>query len=154
LRLDECGVRIVNRPQVIEVSPRKGLLVGAGDGAVLLRDAQLDGDDEDRADRVASRIGLRPAERWERRRDATRARHGWRWLPRLVSVGGVSRARRRGDRARLRLAGEGPDTFSMPRRVPDLRRMHEILGVRATVSLVDGIRRTIDWFRAEGGASA
>jgi len=39
----------------------------------------------------------------------------------------------------------------VPRRVPSLQRMHEILGVRAEISLEEGLRRTIDWFRAGNG---
>jgi len=39
----------------------------------------------------------------------------------------------------------------VPRRVPSLHRMHEILGVRAETPLEDGLRRTIDWFRAGNG---
>ena len=39
----------------------------------------------------------------------------------------------------------------VPRRVPCLRRMHEILGVSAETSLEKGLRQTIDWFRAENG---
>jgi UDP-glucose 4-epimerase len=43
----------------------------------------------------------------------------------------------------------GDSYEDVPRRVPDLRRMHEVLGVRAETSLEDGLRRTIDWFRAQ-----
>ena len=39
----------------------------------------------------------------------------------------------------------------VPRRVPSLHRMYEILGVRAETPLEDGLRRTIDWFRAGNG---
>jgi UDP-glucose 4-epimerase len=38
----------------------------------------------------------------------------------------------------------------VPRRVPSLVRMHEILGVRAEVGLEKGIRHTVDWFRTNG----
>jgi UDP-glucose 4-epimerase len=37
----------------------------------------------------------------------------------------------------------------IPRRVPSTRRMREILGVTAEVSLEEGLRRTIEWFRQE-----
>ena len=37
----------------------------------------------------------------------------------------------------------------IPRRVPSLRRMHELLGVRAEVSLEDGLARTIEWFKRQ-----
>jgi len=37
------------------------------------------------------------------------------------------------------------------RRVPDLRRMHEVLGVRAETSLEQGLRQTIAWFQAGNG---
>ena len=39
----------------------------------------------------------------------------------------------------------------VPRRVPALLLMHEILGVRAETSLEEGLRRTIGWFRAGNG---
>jgi UDP-glucose 4-epimerase len=35
----------------------------------------------------------------------------------------------------------------VPRRVPDVGRMEELLGVRATIPLRDGLERTIAWFR-------
>jgi UDP-glucose 4-epimerase len=38
----------------------------------------------------------------------------------------------------------------IPRRVPSTRRMREILGMTAEVSLEEGLRRTIEWFRREG----
>ncbi len=38
----------------------------------------------------------------------------------------------------------------VPRRVPDVSKMQEILGVRAITSLREGLRRTIAWFRGEG----
>jgi len=34
------------------------------------------------------------------------------------------------------------------RRVPDIRRMREILDVSPQVKLEEGLRRTIDWFRS------
>lgn len=37
----------------------------------------------------------------------------------------------------------------IPRRVPRVRRMREILGVGAEVSLEDGLRRTIEWFKRQ-----
>lgn len=37
----------------------------------------------------------------------------------------------------------------IPRRVPSVRRMHEILGVRAEVGLDEGLRRTIEWFKRQ-----
>ena len=37
----------------------------------------------------------------------------------------------------------------IPRRVPSVRRMHELLGVRAEVSLDEGLRRTIEWFKRQ-----
>jgi UDP-glucose 4-epimerase len=37
----------------------------------------------------------------------------------------------------------------IPRRVPALRRMHEILGVRAEITLEDGLGRTIEWFKRQ-----
>ena len=37
----------------------------------------------------------------------------------------------------------------IPRRVPALERMHEVLGVRAEVALDDGLHRTIEWFKRQ-----
>ena len=45
----------------------------------------------------------------------------------------------------------GDSYEDVPRRVPALLRMHEILGVRAETSLEEGLRRTIGWFRAGNG---
>jgi len=45
----------------------------------------------------------------------------------------------------------GDSYEDVPRRVPNLRRMHEILGVRAETPLEEGLRRTIEWFRAGNG---
>lgn len=44
----------------------------------------------------------------------------------------------------------GDSYEDIPRRVPDPRRMREILGVVPQVSMEEGLRRTIDWFRAQG----
>jgi UDP-glucose 4-epimerase len=67
-------------------------------------------------------------------------------------------------RTMLRVAGSPPeirfvpqetvygDSYEdVPRRVPSLHRMHEILGVRADTSLEEGLRRTIAWFQAGNG---
>ncbi|MGH6832346.1 MAG: hypothetical protein ACRECM_04895, partial [Methyloceanibacter sp.] len=43
----------------------------------------------------------------------------------------------------------GTSYEDIPRRVPDISRMREILGVIPQVSLEDGLRRTVDWFRAQ-----
>jgi UDP-glucose 4-epimerase len=45
----------------------------------------------------------------------------------------------------------GDSYEDVPRRVPSLTRMHDILGVRAETSLEEGLRRTIAWFRAGNG---
>lgn len=37
----------------------------------------------------------------------------------------------------------------IPRRVPSVTRMHDLLGVRAETPLVDGLRRTIEWFKRQ-----
>jgi len=37
----------------------------------------------------------------------------------------------------------------IPRRVPAVRRMQEILGVRADTPLDDGLKRTIEWFKRQ-----
>ena len=34
------------------------------------------------------------------------------------------------------------------RRVPDVTKMQRVLGVRADTPLADGLRQTIEWFRA------
>src|SRR5262249_14872159 len=46
----------------------------------------------------------------------------------------------------------GSSYEDIPRRVPDIRRMAEVLGVTPTVSLDDGLRRTIESFRGEARA--
>jgi UDP-glucose 4-epimerase len=43
----------------------------------------------------------------------------------------------------------GPSYEDIPRRYPDITRMRTILGVEPRVSLEDGLRRTIEWFRSE-----
>jgi UDP-glucose 4-epimerase len=45
----------------------------------------------------------------------------------------------------------GESYEDVPRRVPNVRRMHEILGVRADTPLEKGLRHTIEWFRAGNG---
>ncbi len=45
----------------------------------------------------------------------------------------------------------GDSYEDVPRRVPALSRMHGILGVRADTPLEQGLRQTIDWFRAGNG---
>ena len=45
----------------------------------------------------------------------------------------------------------GESYEDVPRRVPSVRRMHEILGVRAETLLEKGLRHTIEWFRAGNG---
>jgi len=37
----------------------------------------------------------------------------------------------------------------IPRRVPSVRRMHDLLGVRAEVGLDEGLGRTIEWFKRQ-----
>ena len=37
----------------------------------------------------------------------------------------------------------------IPRRVPSVRLMHDLLGVRAEVTLDEGLRRTIEWFKRQ-----
>ena len=46
----------------------------------------------------------------------------------------------------------GTSYEDVPRRVPLLRQMHEILGVRAETPLEMGLRKTIEWFRAGSGS--
>lgn len=38
----------------------------------------------------------------------------------------------------------------IPRRVPDIRRMREILGAAPRVRLDDGLKRTMEWFHLHG----
>ncbi len=42
----------------------------------------------------------------------------------------------------------GKSYEDIPRRVPDVTKMHTILGVRADIDLRDGLGRTIEWFRS------
>jgi len=44
----------------------------------------------------------------------------------------------------------GKSYEDIPRRVPDTRRMREILGVVPQIKLEEGLKRTIDWFRSAG----
>jgi UDP-glucose 4-epimerase len=44
----------------------------------------------------------------------------------------------------------GTSYEDVPRRVPALARMHEVLGVRADTGLEKGLERTIAWFRTNG----
>ncbi len=44
----------------------------------------------------------------------------------------------------------GTSYEDVPRRVPSLARMHEVLGVRAETGLEKGLERTIAWFRMNG----
>jgi UDP-glucose 4-epimerase len=41
----------------------------------------------------------------------------------------------------------GPSYEDIPRRIPNVERMAKILGVRASVPLEEGLRRTIEYFR-------
>jgi UDP-glucose 4-epimerase len=43
----------------------------------------------------------------------------------------------------------GDSYEDVPRRVPDVGRMHRLLDVRATTPLVEGLAQTIAWFRGE-----
>lgn len=45
----------------------------------------------------------------------------------------------------------GTSYEDVPRRVPLLQQMHEVLGVRAETPLEKGLRQTIEWFRAGNG---
>ena len=45
----------------------------------------------------------------------------------------------------------GKSYEDIPRRVPNITRMREALGVEPTVSLEDGLRITYDWFKAQNG---
>jgi len=44
----------------------------------------------------------------------------------------------------------GTSYEDIPRRVPDVGKMNEMLGVRAAVSLESGLKKTIDWMRKNG----
>ena len=41
----------------------------------------------------------------------------------------------------------GPSYEDIPRRIPNVERMHRILDVKAEVTLDEGLRHTIDYFR-------
>lgn len=43
----------------------------------------------------------------------------------------------------------GDSYEDIPRRVPDVRKMHELLGVSAEVPLREGLERTVRWFRED-----
>ncbi|MBI3084578.1 MAG: hypothetical protein HYY88_02435, partial [candidate division NC10 bacterium] len=45
----------------------------------------------------------------------------------------------------------GDSYEDVPRRVPRVQRMHEILKVRAETPLEKGLRQTIEWFKAGNG---
>lgn len=59
-----------------------------------------------------------------------------------------------GARSELRFVEQasiyGESYEDIPRRVPDVTRMREILGVRADTPLDEGLRHTIEWFREQG----
>ena len=44
----------------------------------------------------------------------------------------------------------GPQFEETRRRVPDTTRARDLLGFEAKISLEDGLRRTVDWFRKQG----
>jgi nucleoside-diphosphate-sugar epimerase len=44
-------------------------------------------------------------------------------------------------------AAYGPAFEETRRRVPDVRRAHEVLGFEAKTMLEEGLRRTVEWFR-------
>lgn len=46
----------------------------------------------------------------------------------------------------------GPDFEETRRRVPDVTRARQILGFEAQISLDEGLRRTLDWFRQQEGS--
>jgi UDP-glucose 4-epimerase len=62
---------------------------------------------------------------------------------------------RAGSPSRIRFVSQesvyGPSYEDVGRRVPDVTRMREILGVEAGVDLHEGLGRTIDWFRKVPG---
>jgi UDP-glucose 4-epimerase len=58
-----------------------------------------------------------------------------------------------GGKSTIRLVSQqsvyGDSYQDVPRRVPDVTRMHRLLGVRADTPLADGLARTLAWFRGE-----
>jgi GDP-L-fucose synthase len=60
-------------------------------------------------------------------------------------------ARLAGFRGEIRWDASRPD--GQPRRMLDTRRARELLGWQARTPLEDGLRKTIDWYEAEGPAS-
>jgi UDP-glucose 4-epimerase len=59
-----------------------------------------------------------------------------------------------GSRSEVRLVEQasvyGESYEDIPRRVPDVTKMWEILGLRAETLLEEGLRHTIEWFRQQG----
>lgn len=60
-----------------------------------------------------------------------------------------------GSRSPIRLVAQesvyGASYEDIPRRVPEISKMQEVLRVRAGIDLRDGLTRTIDWFRSANG---
>jgi UDP-glucose 4-epimerase len=56
-----------------------------------------------------------------------------------------------GSKSTIRLVPQqevyGPSYEDIPRRIPNVERMHRILDVKAEVTLDEGLRHTIDYFR-------
>ena len=46
----------------------------------------------------------------------------------------------------------GDSYEDIARRVPDVTKMERVLGVRAETPLVDGLRRTVEWFQGPAAA--
>jgi UDP-glucose 4-epimerase len=63
-----------------------------------------------------------------------------------------------GSASRIELVPQGAvygDSYEdIARRVPDVRKMHRVLGVRAETPLVEGLRRTVAWFQEAGSGRA
>ena len=61
-----------------------------------------------------------------------------------------------GSRSRIEFVPQaavyGASYEDIGRRVPDVTKMHAVLGVRAETPLGDGLRRTVEWFTAAGNA--
>jgi len=67
---------------------------------------------------------------------------------RIIAISGSSSEIRYVDQEEV----YGSSYEDIPRRVPDIRRMSEVLGVTPRVSLDEGLRWTIESFRGEARA--
>ena len=65
----------------------------------------------------------------------------------LEDTGYMARAAFLMDRLMSKVGLHGKSYEDIPRRVPCVKRMHELLGVRADTPFEAGVTRTIEWFK-------